>query len=185
MKGREQQQSQTLKASEVHQFTAIPGLLMIHTNKGVALLHPETLEVIDIEIKGSSSPAPDDGVIHYQFEVDKAHFDVVKVWDIRHSQCGGVPNTTRTRTDLKTTMALDVPSSEVPSGDDDMNDLLAPVITGDSVATECQRTLRGVVTTTNGGKGCIESDVHQVDYGSCLAAFAVDNRLLVVRVEPR
>ena len=162
---------------------------MLHTNKGVALLHPETLDVIDIEIKGSSSPVSDDGVIHYQFEVDDAHFNVVKVWDIRHSHCNDSLDTTRTSLESRTTTAVDRPSSEAqhtPS-DDSTNDSLTPVVTGDSVATEGQSSLKGMATTVTAEdrRGLVESGAGPFDYGSCRVAFTVDNRLLVVKVEPR
>ena len=182
LKGQEKQRSQNLKAAKVHQFTAIPGLLMVHTNKGVALLHPETLEVIDIEIKESSSPASDDGVIHYQFEGDDTHFSVVQVWDIKLSHC----NDNRTSLDSGTATTPDVPSQHSPSGADANDSLtITPVATGNSVTTEGQSSSKGMVTTAEDGRGLVESDVGPFDYGSCRAAFTVDNRLLVVKVEPR
>ena len=58
---------------------------MVHTNKGVALLHPGTLEPIKIEIEGHThdESAADDGKkMMYQFNVEESKFSVVKVWDV-------------------------------------------------------------------------------------------------------
>ena len=78
-------ESHPLKANSIKKFTSIPGLLLLHTNKGVALLHPGTLELIKVELKGSTNEATDDGGggadVQYQFNVE-ALFSVVKVWDV-------------------------------------------------------------------------------------------------------
>ena len=84
--GKHKCKSHPLKANSIKKFTSIPGLLLLHTNKGVALLHPGMLELIKMELKGSTYEAAGDGDggedMQYQFDVEDALFSVVKVWDV-------------------------------------------------------------------------------------------------------
>jgi hypothetical protein len=86
--GRNKCKSRTLKANSIKKFTSLPGLLLLHTNKGVALLHPGTLELIKVELKGSTHGATGDGGggegedVKYQFNIEEALFSVVKVWGV-------------------------------------------------------------------------------------------------------
>ena len=87
--GRNNHRSRPLEANSIRKFTSIPGLILLHTNKGVALLHPGTLELIKMELKGHTHGAHggDGGgkVLQYQFNVEEALFSVVKVWDVESS----------------------------------------------------------------------------------------------------
>ena len=86
--GKNKRRSQPLKANDIKKFTSIPGLILLHTNKGVALLHPGTLELIKMELEGHAHEANDDDGggggenVQYQFNVKEAMFSVVKVWDV-------------------------------------------------------------------------------------------------------
>ena len=84
--GRYKCKSHPLKANGIKEFTSIPGLLLLHTNKGVALLHPGTLELVKVELKRSTHEAAGDGGggedVQYQFNVEEALFSIVKVWDV-------------------------------------------------------------------------------------------------------
>ena len=83
---KENKTSQSLIADSVHLLTSIPGLLLLHTNRGVALLHPGTLETITIRGKELASAESHEDTIPYQFNVEDVHFEIVKVWDV--SGCG-------------------------------------------------------------------------------------------------
>ena len=206
LEGKNQLDSQPLEANDVHQFTAIPGLLFLHTNKGITLLHPGTLEPVMIHAEDSTSRAATEDSIPYQFKVEDAHFSVVKVWDVEGCESGkdGLTHTLPTEGDTK---EADLTSSEArqqppfqevhnsnkvsPSAHSSVEEATKSPLALErgkeavDVGIQNSGSISHKVASSAEDHGGFRTNSDQLEFGSCLAAFSVNNRLLVIKTAPR
>ncbi len=62
-------------------LTPVPGLLLVHSNNGIVLLHPQSLNPVNIHGLASSE---ENEQTMFQFAVVDSVFSVLKVWDIQY-----------------------------------------------------------------------------------------------------
>lgn len=92
LQGKDHLTSLPINAPFITKLVAVPGLLFVHTVRGLSLLHPYTLtpvEIVGLNSESSkeeteqelSSASSSEKPIIQQFEVEEALFGVLKIWD--------------------------------------------------------------------------------------------------------
>ena len=188
--GRNKQKSRPLNANSIREFTSIPGLVLLHTDKGVALLHPGTLELIKMELKGHTHGAQGAGgreEVQYQFNVEEALFSVVKVWDVETSV-----NDDKSVNGGKASLSLSLWLCCSYNFICDIVIIPSFIITGVSSDHRDQSAISSSTsapdsTEDNDSDDDSDStaDLSGVDFGSCVAAFTVNDRLMIIRTQHR
>ena len=163
----------------------VPGLLLVHTPKGVCLLHPGSLQPVTIEGLKEAAPDPADLNTHIQFKGNDMIFQVLKVYNVerqcteevvakhRSEYSGGqevesvspAGDTLKEGLQTRPGQCETLREGERTSGDD-----------GAEVTTEAEK--------IEGEAGC-EERRDAMDFGSCYVAFTINNRLLVLAVSHR
>ena len=197
MKGEDKIKSKPLEANFVHQFTAIPGLLFLNTDKGVALLDPETLEPVDIKAEDPTSMAIAGDTVQYQFKVDDVHFSVLKVWQVvaysrscsLNEEDHGVQND---NFESKGAAELVLSENEDLTSTQSQHSYKGAVGNLTTLSTEDnsdgyvhKRDLESAHDVGISSSADSETNLRDLGFGSCMAAFTVDNRLIVIKVESR
>ena len=194
MKGEDEFKSQPYELVDVHNFAAVPGLLLLHTSKGVALLDPKTLDPVKIEALDSIFTTTAVDSRQYQFKVKDADFSIVKVWDIvtynaphKKEKAVGSDDTMSTgATDLNADSSESKPSPSMCTQENlTMLSATAPLPLADQTISEICTSKSGVLRKETNSNRDIHRKETDFGFGSCVFAFTINNRLLVVKVESR
>ena len=172
LEGENEYKSGQFEANKVLKFTAIPGLLFLHTNRGLALINPGTLCLELIQIEGSTTTlsTPGDSA-EYTFKIDGVHFSILKVWNVGTDREESADQTSE-KEDLSETVRS-------PSDSQEEEGELYELPPNEGGEIDAPLDL-GAWSSDGGWKSGSE-----FEFGSCVAAFTVKNRLLVVKVKPR
>ena len=164
----------------------VPGLLLVHTPKGVCLLHPGRLQPVTIEGLKEVAPDPADLNPHIQFKGNDMIFQVLKVYNVERQCTEEV--VAKHRSGYSEGQEVE---SVSPAGD---------TLEEEGLQTrpgQCETLREGERTSSDDGAevateaekiegeaGC-EERRDSVDFGSCYVAFTINDRLLVLAVSHR
>lgn len=164
----------------------VPGLLLVHTPKGLCLLDPGSLQPVTIEGLKEAAPDPADLNPHIQFKGNDMIFQVLKVYNVERPCTEEVVAKHRSEYSEEQEVESVSPAGDTPEeeGLQTRPGQCETLREGERTSSDNGAEFTTEAVKTEGEAGCKERR-DSTDFGSCYVAFAINNRLLVLAVSHR